>query len=150
MENIKSLIEEHAALRRLMKGIESVIGAQRGVGWDDQAFCEMAALRAAQQRFHDELKDHEIKEERLIDAMLRDCPAERTALEASIRRTHVSLEGMTALLGTLSGICDGTHVYAVRTMAERLREDLEAHLKYEEDVLFPYLARRRSAGAPAQ
>ena len=71
--------------------------------------------------------------------MLRDLEDEREQLEPVIQRAHVSLDGMTALLRTLSEICDGTHMYAVRTMAERLHEELEAHLTYEENVLFPLL-----------
>ena len=76
--------------------------------------------------------------------MLRGRETKRDELEPAIRRAHVSLDGMTALLRTLSNICDGTHVYAVRTMTERLNEELEAHLRYEEKVLFPLLRRRQT------
>jgi iron-sulfur cluster repair protein YtfE (RIC family) len=145
VDNIDSLIEEHATLRRLAGEVEKAIGTQHGVGWDDQTSCEMPAFCAAQSRFQTELKKHEAKEDRVIDEMLQGREAEREQLEQAIRRAHVSLDGMTALLRTLSGVCDGTHVYAVRTMAERLHEELESHLTYEEKVLFPLLRRRGAA-----
>ncbi len=145
MDAIDSLVDEHAMLRRLAGEIEKTIGVRQGVGWDDRALCEVPALCAAQRRFQDELREHEAREERVMGAMLRGREAEREELEPEIRRAHVSLDGMTALLLTLSGVCDGTHVYAVRSMAGRLREELESHLTYEEKVLFPLLRRRRAA-----
>jgi iron-sulfur cluster repair protein YtfE (RIC family) len=144
MDNIESLIEEHATLRRLASEIGKAIGAQHGVGWDDRTSYEPQSLCMAQQRFHDELKKHEAREESVIDEMLRDREAERVELEPEIRRAHDSLDGMAALLRTLSTVCDGTHVYAVRTVAERLNEELQAHLAHEEQVLFPLLRRRRT------
>ena len=145
MDTIDSLIEEHATLRRLAGEIEKAVGAQNGVGWDDRASCETTALRAAQRRFQDELKAHEAREERVVDAMLRDREREREQLEPAVRRAHVALDGLTALLRTLAGICDGTHVHAVRTAAERLHEELNAHLEYEERVVLPLLHPRRVA-----
>jgi iron-sulfur cluster repair protein YtfE (RIC family) len=142
VDKIDSLIEEPATLRRLVDRIEQALGGQMGVGWDDCLCGDMSRFCAAQLAFQDRLKEHEAKEERLIGALLRCREAERAELEPVIERAHASLDGTLALLHTLSRICDGEHVYAVRTMAGRLREELEAHLTHEEKVLFPLLRGR--------
>ena len=141
MDKIDSMIKEHATLRRLADSIVMSLGAQTGVGWDDCTDCEMTNFFSAQRVFQDMLAEHEASEERVLHAFLRRRKSENAELEPVLHRAHASLNGMTALLRTLSNVCDGEHVYAVRTMAERLREELETHLTYEEKVLFPLLRR---------
>lgn len=143
---IDSLAAGHATLRRLADAIGDCIGRQKGVGWDDRSSCDIAALSEAQKRFQEELHAHEAEEDRIFGAILRGVGSERDELEATVARAHRSLEGTTALLRTLTSICDGSHVYAVRTAAERLRAELESHLIYEETVLFP----RARAVAPSK
>jgi iron-sulfur cluster repair protein YtfE (RIC family) len=144
MDEIDEVIQEHAELRRLAGEIEKTIGPQRGVGWDDRVFADLPALRAAQGRFQAALQAHEAKEDRVIHAGLRRRAAEREELETQVEKAHRTLDSMSELLHTLFSLCDGTHVHAIRCVSERLRQELEAHLEYEEKVLFPLL---RAAGA---
>lgn len=125
-----------------MDEIEKANGTRRGPGRNERVSYDMKALRAMQERFQKNLKAHEAEEERLIGARLRRRGAERMELEPVIERAYASLDGMTALLRSLSAICEGEQVYAVKTVASRLRQELEAHLAYEEKVLFPLLRRR--------
>lgn len=145
MDKIDSLIQEHATLRRLADRIVRSLGTQRGVGWEDCTDCEMTSFFSAQRVFQDMLAEHEAREERILGALLRHRETGSADLEPILHRAHASLNGMTALLRTLSNVCDGRHVYAVRTMAERLRDELERHLTYEEKVLFPFLRRSPAA-----
>ncbi len=145
VDKIDSLIEEHAKLRRLANRIVRSLGTQTGVGWDDCAGCEMTSFFSAQRLFQEVLADHEAREERVLKVLLRHREIESAELEPVLHRAHVSLDGMTALLRTLSNVCDGKHVYAVRTMADRLSEELDVHLTYEEKVLFPLLRRSPTA-----
>lgn len=142
MGTIDSLLEEHALLRRLAEAIEKSIGVKQGVGWDDRMSCETTILRASIERFYDVLREHEKKEDRVIDKILCDCRGNRETVEAEIAKAHVSLNEMTILLSSLFAVCDGAHMYAVRNAAERLKSELEAHLTYEEKVVFPLLSRR--------
>lgn len=147
MDEINSLIEEHLTLRRLADRIELALGDKAGVGWDDCLCGDMAVFREAQRVFQDFLKNHESREERLIGAILGGRHDEYAELEPVIERAHSSLDRTLALLGALSRVCDGRHVYAVRMAAGRLRGELEAHLTYEEKVMFPLL--RRCSERPA-
>lgn len=145
MDEIKRLVEEHAALRRLAADIGGALGGPSGVGWNDRLEGSFDAFRAAQRAFQERFASHEAGEERVIAAFLRAKPGERADLEPVIERAHASLKRAIALLETLSCVCDGTHVRAVRLAAARLQDELEAHLSYEEDVLFPVLEAARAA-----
>ena len=134
---IDELIQEHAALRALARWLERTTDFE-----EDGRRCPLEELRSRQRRFEEELKEHEGREERLLARLSRLRTPAEPDLEPEIRRAHGSLEGMTALLRTLSGVCDGAHMGAVRSMTGRLREELELHLLYEEKVLFPLLRRR--------
>ena len=144
MNRIDSLVEEHATLRRLAERIERSLGPQTGVGWDDLAAGELTGFCEAQRLFSDVIREHEEREERVIDDLLRSRADDRAELAPVIEGAHASLNALMALLGTVSGVCDGTHVHAVRSIAQRLREELEIHLAYEEKVLFPLLRRSRA------
>jgi iron-sulfur cluster repair protein YtfE (RIC family) len=139
MDDVDLLIREHAALRLLAAEIEKTIGPQREVGWDDRSDFKSAALQSASGRFHLELKAHEAKEDRVIARRSRGRDAGREELGSAIDKAHASLDEMDRLLSVMAGLYDGTHAHAVRTVAAELRRELEAHLEYEENVLFPLL-----------
>jgi len=141
VETIDSLIGEHATLRVLASQIGKSLGPRTGTGWDDLAFGALTDFGAARRLFADALKAHEEKEERVISALVSRCDDHRAELEPVIEKAHASLNALMAMLDAVSSACDGKHIHAVRTVAERLREELEAHLAYEEKVLFPLLSK---------
>ena len=63
----------------------------------------------------------------------------RSELEAEVERAHKTLNDLTALLQTAATLCTEGRVHQLRAITERVREELETHLEYEEKVLFPLL-----------
>jgi hypothetical protein len=137
MDTIDRLLTEHEALRRDAAALESLLGPQRGVGWDDESDCDVAAFRAARDRLAHDLTDHEGREERFMARHLRT-PG-RGELEAEIERAHKTLNNLVLLLQSAAELCTQKRVHRLRTIVSRVREELETHLSYEEKVLFPLL-----------
>lgn len=137
MDSIDRLMTEHAALRRDAAALLALLGPQRGVGWDDRSNCDVDAFRAARDRLAADLNAHEREEEGFMARRLRG-PG-RGELEAEVERAHKTLNDLTALLQTAATLCTEGRVYQLRTITERVLEELEVHLVYEEKVLFPLL-----------
>lgn len=134
---LDGLLTEHAALRRDAAALEALLGPQRGVGWDDRSDCDVPAFRAARDRLAAELEAHERREEAMMAKRLRT--AARGELEAEVERAHHTLNDLVALLESAAVLCEKGRVYRLRTLAGRVREELDTHLQYEEKVLFPLL-----------
>jgi hypothetical protein len=143
MDSIDRLLTEHADLRRDAAALLALLGPQRGVGWDDRSNCDVVAFRMARDRLAGDLAEHERREEDLMTRRLRG-PG-RGELESEIERAHKTLNDLTGLLQTAATLCVEGRVYQLRTVAERVREELETHLDYEEKILFPLLREPRMA-----
>lgn len=143
MDELSKLIREHAELRRMAERVVRLIGPQRGVGWEDQCCCDLSALRAALGDFSCKLSAHEEKEERFIEG----CRVPE--MGPWIEESHASLNRLMVLLRATLAASDGVHMHSIRTVASRISDELDAHLVYEEKVLFPLLLassrRRRQA-----
>lgn len=137
MDSIDRLLTEHASLRRDAAALLALLGPQRGAGWDDVSNCDVAAFRAARDRLAADLEAHELEEERFMARRLRG-PG-RDELEGEVERAHQTLNDLTSMLQTAAVLCVEGRVHQLRTIAGRVCEELEAHLAYEEKVLFPLL-----------
>jgi hemerythrin-like domain-containing protein len=134
---IRNLLEEHAELRRELAGMAGLLGKAQGVGWDDQMDVDLPRLKEAEHRFSARLKAHEQMEAEHLPQLLR-----RLALEGESHKLeagNTTVRDIFRLLETITGLCDGKHVYALRNLMSRVSEDLERHLAYEERELFPLL-----------
>lgn len=143
MDSIDLLLTEHVALRRDAAALLALLGPQRGVGWDDRSDCDVPAFRENRDRLAADLAAHERREEKFLAGHLRG-PG-RAELEAEVERAHKTLNELTALLQTASALCTQGRVHQLRTITERVIEELETHLAYEEKVLFPLLREPRAA-----
>ncbi|MDX6767965.1 MAG: hemerythrin domain-containing protein [Elusimicrobiota bacterium] len=137
MDSIDRLLTEHEALRRDAAALEALLGPQRGVGWDDESDCDVAAFRAARDRLAHDLMEHEAREEKLIGRRLHS-PGQGE-MEAEVERAHKTLNSLVSLLQSAAELCTQKRVHRLRTIVSRVREELETHLGYEEKVLFPLL-----------
>lgn len=140
-----SLLEEHAELRRELAGVVGLLGKAQGVGWDDQVDVDLPRLKEAERRFSAKLKAHERMEEECLSELLRRSALERKTQPQALETGHAAVRDIFRLLETVTGLCDGKHVYALRNLMSRVSEDMERHLAYEERELFPLLRSSSSA-----
>lgn len=133
---VQVLVTEHAEIRRRMAELERLLGERRGVGWDDRADCDLAALSSSWSGFREFLTAHEAGEEAALRS-LRDGVPE---IEEWIEKNHRGHDEFVRLLGSVAATCDGRHVHSLRFALEELRHELDAHMEYEEKVVFPLLA----------
>lgn len=138
-ELIRNLLEEHAELRREFAGILGLLGKAQGVGWDDQLDVDLPRLKEAERRFSARLKAHERMEEEHLSEFLRRLALEGKSQPQALETGHTVIRDIFRLLETVTGLCDGKHVYALRNLMSRVADDLERHLAYEERELFPLL-----------
>ena len=90
-------------------------------------------------------KAHEAVEDAYLSRIVRQLGLE-PELDAAIAEGHRSLGTMAHLFGTVVRVCDGEHVYRVRTVLSLLSEELERHFSYEEKQVFPKLRDRLPEG----
>lgn len=143
MDSIDRLMTEHAALRRDASALGALLGPQRGVGWDDESDCDVSKFREARDRLAHDLAEHERKEERFISRHLH-APGSGE-LEAEVERAHKTLNNLVTLLQSAVVLCAQGRVHRLRTISARVCEELETHLQYEEQILFPLLREPRAA-----
>ncbi|NNN05759.1 MAG: hypothetical protein HKL90_07645 [Elusimicrobia bacterium] len=119
--------EVRARLIRLV----ALLGRAEGVGWDDQTRVDVRSLCARERRLREALRRHGKK-----DGALARTLASRGDLEdaGTLDRQRESIENEARLLGALTGLCDGRHVYAVRGVVSRLAEDVQKHLEFHENL----------------
>lgn len=139
-----SLLEEHAELRRSLATMAGLLGKAEGVGWDDQMNLDLRRLKEAERRFSDMLKAHERQEENRLSEHLKRLIPDGEFPSHALETRHAAIRDIFQLLETVTGLCDGQHVYALRTLMTRVAEDLERHLAYEEQELYPLLRNRPS------
>ncbi|UPT75450.1 MAG: hemerythrin domain-containing protein [Elusimicrobiota bacterium] len=141
---LDSLLEEHAELRSSLAEMEELLGKAQGVGWDDQTDVDLPQLKEAEMRFSAMLKAHERTEEERLSDLLRRLALEGNSPGQAVETGHAAVRGIFRLLQTVTGLYDGQHVYALRTLMSKVAEELEHHLAYEEQELFPRLRSLRS------
>ncbi|MBI5245669.1 MAG: hemerythrin domain-containing protein [Elusimicrobia bacterium] len=145
MDIIDRLLEGHGKLRGTLAFLTVLIDRPSGIGWDDRATADRKLFARALDRFFTEFKAHEAMEDAYLTRVLRQAGMD-PALSAAIEEGHRAVMEMTKLFGAVAASGDGEHVYRLRTVLSRLCEELEAHMVYEENVVFPELRARLPAG----
>lgn len=152
MDVIDLFLEEHAALRAALAALEAPFRPPHGVGWDDCLPLDRARLMRDAGAFFAAYRAHEAEE----DGLLAEASA-RVELEDATRSAFAesrrAVSDVMKLFNAVVFACDGEHVHRVREVLSRMRDEVEAHLAYEEKLLFPLLRERLPAatlGALAQ
>lgn len=140
---IAGLLDQHAQLRRSMETMNGLLGEAKGVGWDDQTDLDLPRLREVERRFSAALKAHERAEEEGLSGAIGRVTAEGKRPVMALEKEHKALNEIFQLLQSVTCLCDGRHVYALRTVLSRAADLLEQHLAYEERALFPLLEEYR-------
>lgn len=133
---VKRLEEEHAEIRRRVAELQRLLGDRRGIGWDDRTDCDVAALTSAWSGLRAFLSAHENGEEALMRSRWSGMPE----IAEWIEKNHKAHDDRLRLLGSVAATCDGVHVHALRFALDELAAELEAHIGYEERVVFPLMA----------
>lgn len=144
MDIIDVFLESHTALRGDISGLEAPFTRAHGVGWDDCVVLDQKRLLRDINAFFGAFKNHEKAEDDFLVEVsgLFELDAQTRAAFAEGRR---ALAEIMKLFGAVAFSCDGEHVHRVRELLSRLRQELEAHLSYEEKTLFPLLRKRLPA-----
>ena len=145
MKIVDDLLEQHAGLRRGLAGLESLLGPKSDAGWDDCSNCDMAQFQASLRDFLGKLKTHETYEDRVLADAVKSLPDGQEEFRRGMEKSHETLDNLMKLLNAASVIDHGRHVYSVRHIAGRVHDELEAHLAYEEKMLFPLLGGKSRA-----
>ena len=147
MDTVHELLEEHRRLRRMAEQLEESVGPQDGVGWEDRSWRDPGILRRAARDFLTALEAHEKREEAAFAGLRPEAGGDAEALRGEVDRAHRTLNELSGILAAVTLCSEEGRVHAVRITARRVREELEAHLAYEERVVFPRLRRasRRAA-----
>lgn len=146
MEDIfTNLLEEHARIRRSLSAMSCLLGEAEGVGWDDQKDLELQRLKEMERQFSIMLKAHERKEEDCLSEVIRSMLGEGSPSLKALEAERKSIGEIFQLLQSVTSLCDGKHVYALRSVMSRVAEYLERHMAYEEQELFPLLKTRLCA-----
>ena len=145
MDIVDLLLETHEALRGSLKSLTAMLGEASGVGWEDRLTLDRDPFARKLNEFLAAFKAHEAVEEAYLSRIVRQLGLD-PELDAAIAEGHRSLGAMTHLFGTVVGVCDGEHVYRVRTVLSLLSEELERHFSFEEKQVFPKLRDRLPKG----
>lgn len=145
MDIVDVSLASHEALRGSMKRLTSMLGEPRGVGWEDRVTLDRGSFLRQLQEFLEDFKAHEAVEDAFLCRIVRQLEL-NAELDAAVVEGHRSLRSMARLFETIVGVCDGEHVYRVRTVLDLLSAELERHLAYEEKQVFPRLRERLPAG----
>lgn len=145
MDIVELLLEKHETLRGELKSLTALLGQPSGVGWEDRAEYDQERFSRQLKEFLAAFRAHEAVEDAYLSRIVRQLGLD-PELDAAIAEGHRSLGAMTHLFGTVVCVCDGEHVYRVRTILSLLSEELERHFSYEEQRVFPKLRERLPAG----
>jgi Hemerythrin HHE cation binding domain len=144
MNVLDKLLEDHSHQRRLAGEMTAALGPPTGeVGWHDCASVDLAGFKKARRELKDRVLEHERREELFLAealALLENAGE----LEAELARAHESVNRMLGLMETVAELYDGVHLHSLRTVAGRLKDELDSHHDYEEKELFSRLRRSLS------
>lgn len=149
MDTVDLLHEQHAGLRGRLAELEAMLGPAGDAGWDDCTNCDMGRFRASLKEFLAALRAHEAAETRAFGRALEGPGPARREKRKEHAKGREALDHLVKLLGVEATIDHGRHVYSVRRIAERVRDELEAHLAREEREIFPLLREGKAQGRPA-
>lgn len=146
MDIVNDLLGHHVQLRRSLMELESLLGPGTDAGWDDCSTCDMAGFQAGLRDFQGKLREHETYYDKgfMVEA-LEPLPGGHAELRKGFQKSHETVDNLTKLLAAAAAVDHGRHVYSVRHIVVRVREELEALLAYEERGIFPAL-RSEKAG----
>ena len=145
MDIIDSLLEGHGKLRNSLVFLTALLERPNGAGWDDRATMSPERFTRELNGFFAAFKAHEAMEDAYLIRVLDQIGMSPEILEA-IAEGHRAVAEMTKLFGAVAVSGDGEHVYRLRTVLARLREELETHMAYEEKVVFPKMRASTPAG----
>lgn len=145
MDIIDFLLEEHAALRGSLTFMTATLERPTGTGWDDRPVIDQARFTRELGVFFKAFKAHEAAEDAYLTRVLDQLRMDPGIVEA-ISEGHRAVAEMTKLFGAVAASGDGEHVYRLRTVLSRLREEMETHMTYEEKIVFPRLRAHLPAG----
>jgi hypothetical protein len=142
MDAIDRLLEEHVHHRRLAGEMEKALGAPSAheVGWNDCAGCDFEKFKEIHRELKELVLDHERREERLLHEALGLLEGGAEAVRV-LEKRHGNVKDLLRLLESVASLYDGAHLHPLRTVAARVREELESHHEFEEKELFPRLKR---------
>lgn len=141
MNTVDVLLEQHAGLRRRLAELEAMLGPGGDAGWDDCSDCDMARFQSTFKDFLADLRSHEATETRALGRVLEEPGPGRREKRAAFAKSHEALDHLVKLLGVEATVDHGRHVYSVRHIVARVRDELESHLAREESEIFPLLRR---------
>lgn len=141
MELFEDVTANHALLRGACGRLEVLLARPSGCGWDDRMTLDSERLSREFSAFEAALKAHDAIEAAYMALVLGELETDR-AMIAKISTGHKAVEDLARLMGAVAFLCDGEHVHRLRTVLERLAEEVEAHLAYAENVVFPRLRAR--------
>ena len=134
-----SLRDQHDQLRRRLEEMGALLGREQGVGWDDCSDCDMPRFRSVLTSFLRELRLHEAAETRALSRLLNAPAPGRRELKRTYAKSHETLDHLVRLLSTAAAIDHEGHVYSVRSIGYRVRQELESHFAYEELEILPLM-----------
>lgn len=144
MDLIDGLLANHAALRGALEFMSGLLERPCGCGWEDQMSLDLERLAKERGVFMTALKAHDAMEAAYIERVLGQFKEDGEVL-AALADGHRAVGDLARLFSVVAVLCDGEHVHRLRTVLERLREELEARLSYEEKIVFPRLRERVSS-----
>lgn len=141
MDLIDGMLANHGTLRGSLMFLGALLDRPCGCGWDDLAVIDQDSLARELAGFMEALKRHEALEAEYMESVLRIRQADRELTDA-VSAGHRAVEDLARIFGAVASSGDGEHVHRLRTVLERLTEEVEIHLAYEERVVFPLLRAR--------
>lgn len=144
MDIIEGFLEKHGQLRQELAALEAPFQRPHGVGWDDCVSLDRPSLLRGVESFLAGFKDHEADEDEFFARVAGELTLD-AKMSAAFAEGRRAVYDIMKVFGAVAFTCDGEHVHRVRESLSRLREELEAHLAYEEKVLFPLLRERLPA-----
>lgn len=144
MDIIEVFLVQHRELRRELTALQSVFQRPHGVGWDDCVLLDCKRLLKDSDAYFASFREHEAAEDEFmaeVASMLRlDAPT-RDAFAGGRRAVAEIMK----LFGVIAFTFDGEHVHRVRELLSRMSAEVESHLAFEEDTLFPLMRERLPA-----
>ena len=138
MDLSQRLLEDHRHLRASLACVTAMLDKPCNSGWEDRQSLDAALLSRNAARLFADFKSHEEFEQRILLPLVRRM-ADGGFLAKSVDDSHRGIEQITRLFEAVCELCDGEHVYRVRSVLLRLQDELESHLDFEEQRLFPRL-----------
>lgn len=143
MDLIDGMMANHGTLRGSLIFLGALLDRPCGCGWDDLRVIDQDSLAREINGFMEALRRHEALEAEYVESVLKTRHADRELTE-TVSTGHRAVEDLARIFGAVASSGDGEHVHRLRTVLERLTDEVETHLAYEERVVFPLLRARLS------